>query len=289
MFGYIAINKGEMKFKDFDVYHAYYCGLCHCLKDQFGSRGQATLSYDMTFLAVLLSALYEPESQKEVTRCIAHPFEKHVAIWNEYSSYAADINIILSYYKSKDDWDDERKKKSLLTCKLLESKVNLIRNKYPEKISLISSKLQEISALEKENSQDIDLMAGLFGDIMAECFVCYHDEWEGTLRRMGFFLGKYIYLMDAYEDIEDDLKKGCYNPLKNLYENQSPKDFAANCRTILTMMMAECSRSFEQLPILLHAEILRNVLYSGVWSKYTQVTRKRLGEDEIPESNLGKD
>lgn len=276
MFGYIAINKGEMKFKDFDVYHAYYCGLCHCLKDEFGHRGQATLSYDMTFLAVLLTGLYEPQDKKDCLRCLAHPFEKHAAYWNEYTAYAADVNLILSYYKCKDDWEDEKKKKSLVTCKLLESKINLIRNKYPEKIQLISSKLGELSSLEKEGSQDIDLMAGLFGDIMAECFIYHHDEWEGTLRRMGFFLGKFIYLMDAYEDVEEDIKQNCYNPLKGLYKEQSPVKFAENCRSILTMMMAECSRSFEQLPILLHADILRNVLYSGVWSKYTQVTTKRL-------------
>ncbi len=282
MFGYIAINKGEMKFKDFDVYHAYYCGLCHCLKDQFGHRGQATLSYDMTFLAVLLTGLYEPEDTKATLRCVAHPLEKHVAYWNEYTAYAADINLILSYFKCKDDWEDEKKKKSLLTCKLLESKLNLIRNKYPEKIQLISSKIKDLSALEKEDSQDIDLMAGLFGDIMAECFIYHHDEWEGTLRRMGFFLGKFIYLMDAYEDVDEDIKKNCYNPLKSLYESQSPENFAENCRSILTMMMAECSRSFEQLPILLHADILRNVLYSGVWSKYTQVTMKRLGCENLP-------
>lgn len=276
MFGYIAINKAEMKFKDFEVYHAYYCGLCHCLKEKFGRRGQMTLSYDMTFLVILLTGLYEPEEKTDISRCVAHPFEKHPACWNIFSEYAADINIILSYYKCKDDWDDERKKKSYMTCKLLQSKVNLIREKYPEKVDLIASKLTEISRLEKENSQNIDVMAGLFGDIMAECFVYKHDEWEGSLRRIGFFLGKYIYLLDAYEDIEDDIKSDCYNPLKDVYNNSSPEEFATNGRTLLTMMMAECSRAFEQLPILLHADILRNILYSGVWCKYTSVTGNRL-------------
>ena len=276
MFGYIAINKAEMKFKDFDVYHAYYCGLCHCLKEKFGRRGQMTLSYDMTFLVILLTGLYEPEEKTDISRCVAHPLEKHPACWNIFSEYAADINIILSYYKCKDDWEDEHKKKSYMTCKLLQSKVNLIREKYPEKVDLIASKLAELSRLEKENSQNIDVMAGLFGDIMAECFVYKHDEWEGSLRRIGFFLGKYIYLLDAYEDIEDDIKSDCYNPLKEAYDHSSPEEFATNGRALLTMMMAECSRAFEQLPILLHADILRNILYSGVWCKYTSVTENRL-------------
>ena len=61
MFGYISINKAEMKFKDYDVYHSYYCGLCKVLKECYGRRGQVTLSFDMTFLVILLTGLYEPD------------------------------------------------------------------------------------------------------------------------------------------------------------------------------------------------------------------------------------
>ena len=119
MFGYIAINKAEMKFKDYDVYHAYYCGLCKCLRDRYGIRGQLTLSYDMTFLIVLLSGLYEPTTKKETVNCIAHPFEKHLAYTNEYTEYAASVNLILAYYKYKDDWADERRRKSYIAARLL--------------------------------------------------------------------------------------------------------------------------------------------------------------------------
>ena len=67
MFGYIAINKAEMKFKDYDMYHSYYCGLCKCLKECYGIRGQMTLSFDMTFLIVLLTGLYEPQTPVSYT------------------------------------------------------------------------------------------------------------------------------------------------------------------------------------------------------------------------------
>ena len=275
MFGYIAINKAEMKFKDYDTYQSYYCGLCQCLKEQFGRRGQMTLTYDMTFLILLLTGLYEPEEKVETVNCIVHPLQKHLSRSNEFTEYAADVNIILSYYKCKDDWDDDRKKKSYIACKLLKSRVDLIRKKYPGKVELISSKLAELSAMEREHSQNIDVMAGLFGDIMAECFVCRQDEWEGTLRRMGFFFGKFIYLMDAYEDVEEDIKTDSFNPLKEAWQSHSQEVFAENCKALLTMMMAECSREFEKLPILRHADILRNILYSGVWCRYTAVTQKR--------------
>ena len=120
-------------------------------------------------------------------------------------------------------------------------------------------------------------MAGLFGKIMAEIFAYKQDEWETSLRKLGFFLGKFIYLMDAFEDIDDDLANGCYNPLREVCGRA---DFNNYCKQILTMMIAECSREFEKLPILTHAEILRNILYSGVWSRYEAVCQKRTQKAE---------
>lgn len=101
MFGYISINKAEMKFKDYDVYHSYYCGLCKVLKECYGRRGQVTLSFDMTFLVILLTGLYEPDTKTEMVRCIAHPMQKHAAKTNEFTEYAAAINMLLSYISVK--------------------------------------------------------------------------------------------------------------------------------------------------------------------------------------------
>lgn len=278
MFGYIVINKAEMKFKDFDMYQSYYCGLCKRLKECYGRRGQMTLSYDMTFLIVLLTGLYEPETAIDTVNCIAHPFEKHTARTNEYSDYAASMNLILTYYKCKDDWNDERKKKSYAIMQALKSKMQEITEQYPDKVSRVSANLQKLSILEIENEQNIDLMAGLFGEIMAELFAVRHDEWEPSLRKIGFFLGKFVYLMDAYEDIEKDIKSGNYNPFKKMFTED--ENFAETIRSLLTLMMAECSREFEKLPILMHVDILRNILYSGVWQKYVLVTEKRNNSKE---------
>lgn len=277
MFGYIAINKAEMKFKDFDVYHAYYCGLCKRLKECYGKRGQLTLSYDMTFLIVLLSALYEPETAISSCGCAAHPFKKHATRINEFTDYAAAMNLTLSYYKCKDDWEDEKNRKRYIQARLLHPKAKRVYEQYPAKVKVITANLKKLSQLERENEKNLDVMAGLFGEIMAEIFAYRQDEWEESLRKFGFFLGKYIYLMDAYEDIEEDLKTGSYNPLKDDYARE---DFSDYCREILTMMIAECSREFEKLPIITHAEILRNVLYSGVWCKFEAVTAKRASAKE---------
>ena len=273
MFGYIAINKAEMKFKDYDVYHSYYCGLCKRLKECYGIRGQVTLSYDMTFLIVLLTGLYEPTDKEETVNCIAHPFEKHLARTNEFTDYAAAVNLILTYFKCKDDWDDERKRRQYIEARLLQPCMESIRLHHPRKVAAVSANLKKLSALERQNEQNIDLMSGIFGDIIAELFAYRKDEWEASLRKIGFFLGKFIYLMDAYEDVEADISLGNYNPFKDAF--RSDPHFAENCRQLLTLMMAECSREFEKLPILWHVDILRNILYSGVWCRYTEISSKR--------------
>lgn len=273
MFGYISINQAEMKFKDYDMYHSYYCGLCNRLKERYGRRGQITLSYDMTFLIVLLTGLYEPGTKETTTSCIVHPFRKHTVRTNVYTDYAADMNLLLTYYKCEDDWHDEKDYKRHLFARMLNSKTAAVRERYPQKTARICAVLDELSHLEKTGETDLDKMAGLSGDIMAEIFACRQDQWEESLRRMGFFLGKFIYLLDAYEDVEDDIKTGSYNPLKKAFREN--EHFAGDCRQLLTLMIAECSREFEKLPVLLHADILRNILYSGVWCRYFSVTKKR--------------
>ena len=272
MFGYIVMNKPEIKFKDFDLYRSFYCGLCRELKSKYGISGQISLTYDMTFVVILLSALYEPPTQKGSTRCIIHPVCKQPVRRNTVTEYAADMNVLLAYYKCRDDWEDEKKVTALGYSKVLQGKVKKLDQKYPDKSRRIQKLLSELSEMEKSGEKDIDKMAGCFGKIMEEIFAWKQDVWEDTLRRMGFYLGKFIYLLDAYEDVEEDKKKQNYNPLAIYSKKADFEEFAGH---LLTMMIAEASRAFEQLPILKNAEILRNILYSGVWCRYEMIKEKR--------------
>ena len=136
---------------------------------------------------------------------------------------------------------------------------------YKEKVELISRYLDELQQYEETGETNIDLVAGSFGKIMSVLFTPKDDQWAPILSRMGFFLGKFIYILDAYKDLEKDLKKGSYNPFKNICKDE---DFDDRIKQMLTMMMAACSKEFEFLPILDNANILRNILYAGVWTKY---------------------
>ena len=272
MFGYITINKSEMKFKEFDIYHAYYCGLCQSLLSRFGPMGQVTLSYDMTFAAILLSALYEPETVTKKCVCVAHPFERHEYVKNEYIDYIADMNVMLTLYKCEDDWNDEKKFfKACFGCTL--RKLSCKKRKvYRQKENFIKDTLAKISKLEKEECRDIDLISGLFGDIMSKVLVYKEDEWSDELGKLGYYLGKFIYILDAYDDVEKDIKKGRYNPFK---EKIGKDGFDDEIKFVLSMMMSECCKQFEMLPIIDNVDILRNILYSGVWGRYETVRKKR--------------
>ena len=272
MFGYIIVNKGDMKFKEFDVYHSYYCGLCQSLKDRYGMRGQISLTYDMTFLALLLTSLYEPETKVDTANCIAHPFEKHTVRQNEFSDYAADMNILFTYYKCMDDWQDDKKLNKLAYSKALKKSYRKLCTIYGEKAKNIDTLMQKLCQGEQKASTDVDYMAGLFGAIMGNLMTPKNDEWAENLYNLGSYLGKFIYLLDAYEDIEDDIRKKRYNPLIQKYNDP---DFDEEIKMILTMMMSGCCREFEKLPIIENIEILRNILYSGVWYRYEAVRQKR--------------
>ena len=134
--------------------------------------------------------------------------------------------------------------------------------------------------MEQNGETNPELPASCFGTLLGELFVWKKDIWADTLRKIGFYLGKFIYLLDAYDDLERDRKKNCYNPF--LLNDTTEPQFSQTCESMLQMMMASCAEAFERLPIVQDAGILRNILYSGVWAKFASVYNKRnkAGENE---------
>ena len=278
MFGYIIPNYDELKVRELKEYRQYYCGLCRCLKERYGIKGQITLTYDMTFLGLLLTSLYEPEITVKSCRCVAHPAKRHEYIQSEYLYYAADMNILLMYYKCLDDWKDEHKVIKASYAGLLKRAGSKVKDKYPDKAARIQDGLDKLSMAEKEKNPVLDEAAGYFGDICSSLFVYKKDEWSEDLSRIGYFIGKFIYLLDAYEDLEDDINEGRYNPYIMMCKEDG---FDEKVRQILVMMMSEVGRAFERLPILENVQILKNIIYSGVWCRYDAVCKKKMLDSGI--------
>ena len=279
MFGYIYVNEQELKLKEYTVYRSFYCGLCHNLKQRYGRTAQMMLNYDLTFLALLLSGLYEPDTESFEKRCIPHPVKKHKMVENEAVDYAADMCVLVSYQKLKDDWEDEKKQTRRAAAAMLRPAYEKVAEKYPRQVKAIEENIRLLHEAEHQNCKDIDYVAGLTGKFLAELFVWKDDIWQDELRTMGFFMGKYIYLMDALEDVEQDKKNKNYN----LFSEYGPvwgTEKEKEIHEILVAMMTEVSRSFERLPILQNAEIIRNILYSGVWCKYVMIKERNSKQEK---------
>lgn len=275
MFGYVVVNKPELKIKDYNVYQSFYCGLCQTLKKRFGRFSQLALNYDMTFLAILLSGLYEPQTSERKIRCILHPVQTKDVLENALIEYAADMTVLLTYLKYKDDWEDEHSYKAKAFQKMLHRQYQKVYEKYPNKCDVIINALNESSLLEKKNCEDLDKMCALSGCFMAEICCYKEDIWMPYLKKMGDYLGRFIYLLDAYDDVKKDKEKNLYNPLKSKDEEKLDEWI----QPVLEMLIAESADAFEMLPILKYEDILRNILYSGVWSKFYTVKKARVGEE----------
>ncbi len=280
MFGYINVNQKKLNAADKGVYQSYYCGLCRVLKEKYGRKGQFLLNYDMTFLIVLLTGLYELEDERVEFICALHPYKKRTARCNIVTDYAAAMNVLLSAKNFEDDWNDNHAYTKKALAQMFKKDYEHIRQQYPRQEHAVAEYLRRLEQAEKDAERNVDAVAGLTGEMLGELFVWKeHDVWAEELRCLGFYLGKFVYLMDAYEDIAKDEKHQCYNVLQFM-KQETKQNFEIFSKLMLTSIMAECAKSFERLPILLHAEICRNILYSGVWNKFEYLRLKKQTKKE---------
>lgn len=272
MFGTILADQARLTPAQEQRYKACYCGLCRTLQKEYGLLSRLTLSYDMTFLILLLSSLYEPEQTVGEKRCIIHPAKPRPFWQNRFTSYAAAMNVALAYYKAMDDWQDDRNVLGIVQAKLLSSGIKKAEKAHPEKCHEIRRCLQMLKDLEEKRVSDPDAAAACFGRLTGSLFVFDQtDHWAATLRRLGDALGRFIYLSDALIDLKEDLRKNRFNPLTQMVRPGSEEDFLPALR----LTIGDCAAELERLPLLQDLDILRNIIYSGVWIPYTAHQKKK--------------
>ncbi len=264
MFGHVTASIKELSQAQLQRYRSVYCGICRQIRLRCSSFARLGLSYDMAFLALLHSSLYEPEEQSGKRACGLHPIRPRPWVDSPYIAYCADLNVALAHYKFLDDYEDEGRH----TAKFMANRfaVDAIEARWPRQCEAIRACLTRLSALESENCTDPDAVAGCFGELMAELFVYEEDMWASTLRQAGYALGRFIYLADAAEDFAADRKKHHYNPFQ--------REDWAQWEIWLVMAMGRCTRFYEMLPLVQDKDILDNILYSGVWTRFRAAQRR---------------
>lgn len=272
MFGYVKVNKMDLTYREYEHYRGYYCGLCKSLKDNHGEISRLSLNYDITFLVLLLSSVYKPKSKVIEEGCITNPFKKKKKIINEISEYAAGMNVLLSYYKLEDNLKDDKGIKDIITYHLYKSKLKLAYEKYPKKADKIKEQLDILYNLEINKNNNIDLVSNTFGNLMSEIFAYKEDEYESDLRRIGFNIGKYIYILDAYEDLDKDYKKGRYNPFIDYIDKK--EELKQRVDKLISLSLGMLANSIDNLNLKMNTGIIENIVYSGVYLRYQNILDK---------------
>lgn len=287
MFGYITLIKDELKVKDLETFRHYYCGLCMCIKKKFGNLPRLGLNYDVTFFAVLLDSLYKGQTKTYSTSCIRHPINKRICVdENLPLIYSANLNIGLLYYNTIDNViDDNNLASKALSVSLLIYKRKLL---YKNIDTIIKSNLEELHLIEVSNSPyELDEIAHPFGHIIGEIlkeapFTLNIDtpKTRYNLYNFGYAFGKWIYLIDALDDLKEDMESGKFNPIERAYnKNNLPyEEFVQEIKEQLDFLLIglamHCSELIKELPITKNQGIIDNVINRGLIEKYMNISYK---------------
>ena len=241
MYGYIRPNQDELRIREYTEYRAYYCGLCKCLSAEYGEIARSVLSYDCTFIALLL---------------------------------AADMDVLLAYYKLEDDWRDDKNPAAVCAKAALGGAMKKAANRQPEMDRAISRGLKELGELEKANCSELDAPADAFARMMKSVGLSAPIENRGdriALAHTLYHLGRWVYLIDAWDDRDKDKKKGSYNPFIASGADKDRAEFLLNCS------LNEAINAYQLLNLLSHEGLLDNIILDGCPAKNREVLG---GKDE---------
>ncbi|UZW15583.1 DUF5685 family protein [Clostridium pasteurianum] len=281
MFGYVLPLKGELKVKDYEKFKAYYCGLCLSIKKNYGTIPRLAVNYDMTFVAILLDALESEPCKIHSGNCIAHPLQKkNFIINNSALDYASFLNVALAYFKLTDDVKDDKSKVSSLSAFFLKNYFKKFPKKLKVHSNFIREKLNELYKLEDSQSKvSIDELSHPFAELTAFVLSSYPKlkEHKDILYTLGYNLGKWIYIIDAFDDLEEDMRKGKFNAVASIFntDNLPFKEFKIFIKDRIDFILVTCARScFEclnKLPLKTNKDILYNILQLGLLEKMDRV------------------
>ena len=228
VFGYVRAKSSELKVREYETYRGVYCGLCRAMGKCTGQCSRMTLSYDFAFLALVRICLENTPVRSSQRRCFMHPLKKrNMMERNDALDYCARAAAILNYHKIKDDLADEKglkKARAVLAYPYVaHARRKALRSGLGELDETVSRRLRELSDIEAQRLSSVDIPAAVFGEILAD-ITAYgiSGDKARVARALGASVGKWIYTVDALDDMNDDGKKGRYNPFLLLYGGRAP-------------------------------------------------------------------
>lgn len=276
MIGYVKIYKPELKLKELTLYNAYYCGICKALGDRYGLLYRNALNYDAVFLAVLADCFNGLESPVETFRCALHPLKKKPrCVPSATMDAAADMTVFLSYHKLLDNKNDDGSFWSGIGSKIIKGGYSKSKKRIGETALKIESHLDRLHGLEKIGSSDIDSVSDCYASIIRDSVEYMVDGGGETVEAaswIGYNIGKWVYILDAVDDIPDDRKSGAYNPVLARYplkQDEETKNYLERIRESISMLLytglEEASATYDLIDKKVNSGIIKNILYEGMF------------------------
>lgn len=264
----MRIAKPELRVKEYEMYKAVYCSLCKALGKHYGILSRLTLSYDFTFLALLNMSLKDGCVPIERKCCTFNPLKKcNYCKDPESLKMPSAVAMIMLYYKICDNISDEKGFKKFGYCLLkpiFAGAHKKAAKSFPQVESCVKEYIETQSKLEKGNCIELDRIADPTAKALSNIFMlCSEDEIsKKVLDRLGYCIGRYIYILDAACDFEDDCKTGAYNVLKS--DCKTMDEVKDRVKPQLYFCINEAAKAFELLDLKKNKDILGNIIYLGL-------------------------
>lgn len=286
MFGYVIPDKNNMYIKDFNVFQAYYCGLCKALSRSGSQLSRLCTNYDTTFYNALLHSLTDTEVKIERKLCLINSKKKPVIVTDDLTRKVADLSVLLVYYNALDDVHDGKKSRAAVVG-VLAARKRAAARRLKEADALMKESFRKLDILEKRNSAQLDLVADCFASLMRDVTrtLIPTDEHIDTFM---YNLGRLVYFFDAADDVEKDAKKGRYNPLIAAYGKCDTKAefLEKNAQELDFLLRSTYNKlvgAYNHMHIVVSEGMLSNTVYLGL---NMQMERLLKGDDKCQVTRL---
>lgn len=291
MFGYVKAFKPYMRMFEYEAYRGVYCSVCKGLSEKYGFMTRLTLSYDSAFLGLWELSMTDTVIKTCKKRCPLHPVRKTVCLCTDKGlELTCAASVMLTYHKLHDDLSDKGFGRKLLAAVLLPffSKARKKAGRlYPDMDKKLAKAMKEQGRIEKERTASIDKAAHPTGAMMSAVFspLGRDREQREFLSRFGYLLGRYVYLCDALDDLESDVKSGSYNPLCVMFYNDNDNVTARKkakkyCTDSVMLTLGELAEVYTKLQPVKHKDIIDNVIYLGLKNSFSEITGKERHNDK---------
>ncbi len=289
MFGYVTPVKDKLRPQDFLLYRAFYCGTCVTLKE-YGTLPRFTTSYDIAFLSALVHDVCSMKVEFIEATCVGNPFKKKLMIkTNGLLKRVAAANIIMSWYKASDDCIDEGGIKKRIARSCLKKAYKKAKAELPKADEVFNLGYARLREMEKSGEKSIDKVADCFAVMLRElCAIVVEEKADDNFRSLCYNIGKFVYLIDALDDIDEDAKKKNYNPFLFLYGDFTDrrsfyKAHEEDLNFTLSSTVNRAIESFNKMKFTQSYSLLSNIVYYGLREKVKEVlgSEKKLPAPKI--------